>query len=122
MGYLTRNLNWPVRIILVASGIAMVDPGMVTDMAGIVCILVIVAYLVISGKKAPSASEPPNDGRILSSPQMRRPSPQKGGRPALFPVLQRHTGNAGSGCIESKKEQTTLSALLSFFLQWGMPL
>lgn len=61
MGYLTRNLNWPVRIILVASGIAMVDPGMVTDMAGIVCILVIVAYLVISGKKAPSASEPPKN-------------------------------------------------------------
>ena len=61
MGYLTRNLNWPVRIILVASGIAMVDPGMVTDMAGIVCILVIVAYLVISGKKASSDSEPPKN-------------------------------------------------------------
>ncbi|MCI8869953.1 MAG: TRAP transporter fused permease subunit [Lawsonibacter sp.] len=55
MGYLTRNLNWPVRIILVAAGIAMVDPGLITDVAGIVCILAIVVYLVISGKRSKAA-------------------------------------------------------------------
>ena len=51
MGYLTRNLNWPVRILLMVSGIAMVDPGMVTDIIGVALILAVVVYLLISGKK-----------------------------------------------------------------------
>ncbi|MCI8511916.1 MAG: TRAP transporter fused permease subunit [Lachnospiraceae bacterium] len=51
MGYLTRDLNWPTRLILVAAGVAMVDPGMVTDIAGIVVILGIVIGLTATRKK-----------------------------------------------------------------------
>ncbi|MCI8454126.1 MAG: TRAP transporter fused permease subunit [Lachnospiraceae bacterium] len=51
MGYLTRDLNWPIRLILVAAGVAMVDPGMVTDIAGIVVILGIGIGLMTTKKK-----------------------------------------------------------------------
>jgi TRAP transporter 4TM/12TM fusion protein len=51
MGYCTRNLNWPIRIILIAAGIAMVHPGLVTDIAGVAVILAVFIYLKISGKK-----------------------------------------------------------------------
>jgi TRAP transporter 4TM/12TM fusion protein len=51
MGYCTRNLNWPIRIILIAAGIAMVHPGLVTDIVGVAVILAVFIYLKISGKK-----------------------------------------------------------------------
>jgi len=55
MGYLTRNLNWPLRIILVGAGIAMVHPGLATDIAGIAVILAVFAYLKISNGKQKTA-------------------------------------------------------------------
>lgn len=55
MGYLTRNLNWPLRILLIASGVAMADPGMVTDIIGIAVIVAIVIYLAVTWKKVKAA-------------------------------------------------------------------
>ena len=56
MGYMARELNWPTRIVLVAAGVAMVHPGLMTDIIGIAVILAIVAYLVVTGKKQKSSN------------------------------------------------------------------
>ena len=51
MGFLTRPIGWGLRIPLVAAGLLMVDPGLVTDIIGIAITIVIVVYLVIDWKK-----------------------------------------------------------------------
>lgn len=56
MGYLSRELNWPIRIILVAAGVAMVDPGMVTDVTGVAVIIAIVVGLMVANKKQKSTA------------------------------------------------------------------
>ena len=55
MGYMTRPLNWPLRIILIGAGFCMVHPGNVTDIIGVVIFVVAYAYLKMTAKKAVKA-------------------------------------------------------------------
>ena len=57
MGYLRRELNWPLRIILVAAGLLMVHPQLVTDIIGIAVMVAVYLFIRISekGNKAQAA-------------------------------------------------------------------
>ena len=51
MGYFTRPLALPSRILLCVAGIGLVDPGLVTDIIGISIVLVIFIRLILTKKK-----------------------------------------------------------------------
>lgn len=51
-GYMKTTLNWPMRILSIAAGLALIYPGLVTDLVGAVVIGLIFAYQVIVEKKA----------------------------------------------------------------------
>lgn len=51
MGFLIKELSWPIRAILVASGFLMIYPGLVTDIIGAVVVAGVIVYLKIITKK-----------------------------------------------------------------------
>ena len=51
MGFLIREISWPIRAILVAFGFLMIYPGLVTDIIGAVVVIGVIAYLKITTKK-----------------------------------------------------------------------
>ena len=50
-GYLFRNISWPVRILLFAAGIMMMDPNTKTDIIGFAILAVCVLFQKFTGKK-----------------------------------------------------------------------
>ena len=57
-GYLFRKLNWAARIAICAAGLMMMDPAVLTDIIGIVLLLVIIAIQYFGAKKVPAGESP----------------------------------------------------------------
>ena len=56
-GYFNGHLSWPVRIIVIAGGLALIYPGLVTDIIGLVVVGgIIVIQLVLSKKRGKAAA------------------------------------------------------------------
>lgn len=56
MGYFTRKLNWPIRILMCAAGCALMDPRLITDLIGIPIIFFILGYLFFTKKKSAASA------------------------------------------------------------------
>ena len=56
MGYLTRDMKWITRIVLVVGGLLMIYPGTVTDIIGIVILAAIIVLQRIENKKDKAAA------------------------------------------------------------------
>ena len=56
MGYLTRDMKWISRIVLIAGGLLMVIPGTVTDLAGLAILIAIIILQRIENKKDKAAA------------------------------------------------------------------
>ncbi len=54
-GYLSGELHWSLRIILAAGGLSLLIPGTVTDIVGVVILVVIYAFQYFTAKKARAA-------------------------------------------------------------------
>ncbi len=52
MGYLIRPLSMPISIVLMLSGVMLVDPQVITDVIGIGVFVLILLWLLITNKKA----------------------------------------------------------------------
>ena len=52
-GYLLRPVAWPVRLLLAAGGLLMLDPTVTTDLIGVALLAAAVAWQVLGKKKAP---------------------------------------------------------------------
>ncbi len=50
-GYLLKPCNWMVRVLLVVSALAMIDPGTITDVIGISVFVVVLAAQIVQTKK-----------------------------------------------------------------------
>ena len=57
-GYLFRKLNWAARIAICVAGLMMMDPAVLTDIIGIVLLLVILAIQYFGAKKVPAGESP----------------------------------------------------------------
>ena len=55
-GYLFRSIPWPLRIVIAAAGLMMMDPNTVTDIIGIVLFAAVFAYQFLAGKKRRKAA------------------------------------------------------------------
>ncbi len=51
MGFMIREIGWPIRFALIAAGCLMVHPGMLTDIIGVGAIILIFGYLVATRHK-----------------------------------------------------------------------
>ena len=51
MGFMTRDLNWPARLIAIAGGLCLIIPGTVTDLTGLAVLAVLLAFQWWQGKK-----------------------------------------------------------------------
>ena len=58
-GYLYRHIPWILRLVLVAGGLCMMIPGTLTDLAGLVLVVAVIAYQKISVKK--------HDGPVMTA-------------------------------------------------------
>ena len=56
MGYMLKDLNWPLRIISIAGGLLLIIPGTVTDVAGLAILAAAIAYQLIFQKNQPAAA------------------------------------------------------------------
>ena len=56
MGYFTKPLNMPIRIILCLAGIMLVDPMPITDIIGIIIVVIIFGWLFFTKKKNKNAT------------------------------------------------------------------
>ena len=50
MGYMLKDLNWPMRLICIAGGLCLIIPGTVTDLMG-VAVLAVMIVIQMMGKK-----------------------------------------------------------------------
>ena len=50
-GYLFRPIAWPLRIIIAAAGLLMMDPNTVTDLIGIVLCAIVLCFQYFAGRK-----------------------------------------------------------------------
>ena len=50
-GYLFRPIAWPLRIIIAAAGLLMMDPNTVTDLIGIVLFAIVFCFQYFAGRK-----------------------------------------------------------------------
>ena len=50
-GYLYKKVHWVLRIVLAVGGLGMMIPGTLTDVAGLVLVVAVIAYQKISAKK-----------------------------------------------------------------------
>ena len=50
-GYLFRGIAWPVRLVLLVAGLMMIDPGLITDLVGIVFMAAAVSWQKWGGKR-----------------------------------------------------------------------
>ena len=51
MGYMLKDLNWPMRIICVAGGLCLIIPGTVTDLMGVGVLAVMIVIQMMMGKR-----------------------------------------------------------------------
>ncbi len=51
MGFMLKDLNWPMRIICIAGGLGLIIPGTVTDLMGIGVLVVMMVIQMMMGKK-----------------------------------------------------------------------
>ena len=51
MGYMLKDLNWPMRIISVAGGLCLIIPGTVTDLMGVGVLAIMIAIQMVMDKK-----------------------------------------------------------------------
>ncbi len=54
-GFLVKKLHWVERVLLIGAGLCLVDPGLVTDIIGIVVLGGIAAFQALSGRKKEAA-------------------------------------------------------------------
>jgi len=55
MGFMTRDLNWPMRLICIAGGLCLIIPGTPTDLTGIAVLVVMLAIQWWQSKKLVAA-------------------------------------------------------------------
>ena len=51
MGFMLKDLNWPMRIVAIAGGLGLIIPGTVTDLMGVGVLAVLIAIQLMMGKK-----------------------------------------------------------------------
>ena len=51
MGYMTRDLNWPMRLICIVGGLCLIIPGTVSDVIGIAVLVSMLAIQFWQNKK-----------------------------------------------------------------------
>ena len=51
-GYLFRRMSWPVRIVICVAGLMMMDPTVMTDIVGIVLMVLVLVYQHLAARKA----------------------------------------------------------------------
>lgn len=51
MGYMLRDLNWPVRILCVAGGLLMIYPGLVSDLVGVAIMATVIIIEIMQNKR-----------------------------------------------------------------------
>ncbi len=51
IGFMLRKLNMVLRLVCIAAGLCMIDPGAFTDMIGAVILVVMIVYQVMLNKK-----------------------------------------------------------------------
>lgn len=56
MGYMLRDLNWPMRLVSIAGGLLLIYPGVATDLIGVAVLVVMLAVQMMMGKKTPTAA------------------------------------------------------------------
>ena len=56
-GYLRGKLNWPLRILAIVGGLALIKPGAITDIAGVVIMALIYVYQLLREKSAAKKAE-----------------------------------------------------------------
>ena len=50
-GFLFRKISWPVRIIICVAGLMMMDPTVITDIVGIIFMVIVLSYQYLAAKK-----------------------------------------------------------------------
>ncbi len=56
IGYMLRPLHPILRVISVAGGLLLIDPGLLTDIIGVVILVALLAYQILTNKKQPQAA------------------------------------------------------------------
>ena len=51
-GYLFRRMSWPVRVVICVAGLMMMDPTVMTDIVGIVLMVLVLVYQHLAARKA----------------------------------------------------------------------
>ena len=51
-GYLFKTMSWPVRVVICVAGLMMMDPTVMTDIVGIVLMLLVLVYQHLAARKA----------------------------------------------------------------------
>ena len=55
-GFLFRPIPWPLRIVIAAAGLLMMDPNVITDIIGIVLFALVFSYQYLAGRKRGKAA------------------------------------------------------------------
>jgi len=56
-GFMFKKLSWPWRLLAIAGGLMLIDPGVITDIVGLVTIALVTAVQVISWRKEKASTQ-----------------------------------------------------------------
>ena len=56
IGYMLRNLNWLLRVLCIGAGLMLIHPGTITDIAGILVLVSLLVFQILTNKKQAAAA------------------------------------------------------------------